>query len=210
MLVRALLLAALCFSGLSEAADDHGEQALISFLNTLETFSATFTQQRFDEEGALLERSSGECQIKRPGRFLWNYREPFPQTIVSDGTTLSIYDPDLEQVTMSAVGDVPASSPALLLGHETDVARHYVITELSDAGDGDTWFELRPRTSGTDFTAIELAFADGEVRAMRLRDNLGQLTLLNFTLIKRNAAIDDSVFAFQPPAGIDVVRAAQP
>ena len=34
--------------------------------------------------------------LAKPGRFRWDYRVP-PQTIVSDGTTVWLYDEDLAQ-----------------------------------------------------------------------------------------------------------------
>ena len=57
---------------------------------------------------------------------------------------------------------------------------------------------------------IELGFADGSVQAMRLRDNLGQLTALNFASVANDVLIDDAKFAFVPPPGVDVVRASAP
>ena len=45
---------------------------------------------------------------------------------------------------------------------------------------------------------------------MRLNDNLGQLTLLHFDEISRNLALDDTLFEFSPPPGIDVIRGGVP
>jgi outer membrane lipoprotein carrier protein len=42
---------------------------------------------------AALWRSRG------PDRFRWDYRKPYQQVIVADGTAIWIYDSDLEQVT---------------------------------------------------------------------------------------------------------------
>lgn len=204
----AVVLVLFCTSVTAEARSE--QLGLVEFLNALQSFSATFVQQRYSEQGELLERASGDCLIKRPGLFRWEYREPFAQTIVSDGTTLSIYDPDLEQVTESDITGIPHTSPAALLGHETDVAGHYTITELASDERGLAWFQLRPLDSSGDFSMIELGFADGSVQAMRLRDNLGQLTALNFASVANDVFIDDAKFAFVPPPGVDVVRASAP
>ena len=130
-------------------------------LNGLDSFAAAFTQTRYDEDGALLEVAEGNCRIQRPGRFRWTYAEPYPQEIVSDGVILWIHDPDLEQVTRTPVDSAGQGSPAALLGRESDVAAHYVVTPRADP-DGRAWFHLQARTASSDFSAIELAFADGE------------------------------------------------
>ncbi|MEQ8664066.1 MAG: outer membrane lipoprotein chaperone LolA [Gammaproteobacteria bacterium] len=183
---------------------------VIAYLNSLESFSARFVQQRFDEDGTLLERADGTARIERPGRFRWRYAEPYPQLIVSDGETLWIYDEDLEQVTVSAVAASGHGSPAALLGHESDVAAHYTVTTLPPDADGQAWYRLEPQGAASDFSGIELGFADGEVRAMRLTDNLGQVTALRFTDIARNGDLDDAQFHFTPPPGVDVVEGGMP
>lgn len=182
---------------------------LVAYLNGLDSFAAAFTQTRYDEDGAVLEVAEGSCRIQRPGRFRWTYAEPYPQEIVSDGVTLWIHDPDLEQVTRTTVDSAGQGSPAALLGRESDVAAHYVVTPREDA-DGRTWFHLQPRAASSDFSAIELAFADGEVGAMRLTDNLGQVTVLEFRDIERNRALEAAQFDFVPPPGTDVVEGGMP
>ncbi|MEQ8230335.1 MAG: outer membrane lipoprotein chaperone LolA [Gammaproteobacteria bacterium] len=189
----------------------HAEvDTIVAYLNRLDSFSAAFTQERFDEEGALLERASGTARIERPGRFRWTYDEPYPQLIVSDGETLWIYDEDLEQVTVSAVDAAGAGSPAALLGHESDVAAQYSVTALETTSDGLVWYRLEPKGAASDFSGIELGFGEGEVRAMRLVDNLGQLTALGFNDIVRNRDLDDALFRFSPPPGVDVVQGGMP
>ncbi len=190
------------------AAADSGE--VVSYLDSLQSFTASFTQQRFDEDGELLETLAGEAYIERPGRFRWAYGEPYVQLIVSDGATLWIYDEDLEQVTVNSVTETGAGSPAALLGRESDVAAHYAITALPAADDGYAWYRLESKEATSDFSAIALGFADGEVRAMRLTDNLGQLTALSFDDVTRNEDVDDALFHFAPPAGVDVVQGAMP
>lgn len=191
------------------AAAGTSVETLRDYLDSLDTFAAAFTQQRFDEDGELLETAHGTCLIKRPGRFRWTYLEPYAQLILSDGETLWIYDEDLEQVTVSALDERRDDSPAALLAREIDIAAHYRITHLERADDSD-WFRLEPREPAREFSAVELALADGEVRAMRLYDNLGQVTALRFSDIVRNQPVDDARFSFTPPPGVDVVRGAMP
>lgn len=184
-------------------------ESLVAWLNELESFAAAFEQERYDEYGELLETSRGEAWVRRPGRFRWTYTEPYEQAIVSDGATLWIYDADLEQVTVNAIAEATAGSPAELLVHGADVRTRYDIEPLPDA-DGLAWFALAPKGDARDFRRIELGFADEAVRAMRLTDNLGQRTVLRFSGVRRDASFDDALFAFEPPPGIDVIEGAVP
>ncbi len=60
--------------GPATAADAGGTgiDGLRNYLNGLESFSAVFAQERYDEYGDLLETASGRCLVKRPGRFRWS------------------------------------------------------------------------------------------------------------------------------------------
>ena len=191
------------------AAQADGGATLVAYLEGLHAFNANFTQQRFDETGELIETAHGSCNIERPGHFRWLYQDPYQQTIVSDGKQIWIYDQDLAQVTVNAVDANRQGTPAELLSAEFDIASRYVITALGMT-DGYDWYRLAPKAAPGEFQDIELGLAKNEVAAMRLKDNLGQTTLLHFEAIQRNAPVDASLFSFTPPAGIDVIKGGAP
>ena len=202
----ALLLGAM-LNMATACADDTAP--LIDYLNKLHSFAAKFEQQRFDETGELLETAHGECSIERPGRFRWNYLEPYKQIIVSDSHKLWIYDEDLAQVTVNHANANAPGTPAELLSAEFDVATRYTVAHLGPL-QGYDWYRLHPKDAKTQFQEVELGFADNEIKAMRLKDNLGQTTVLHFDTVKRNGAMDASLFQFTPPAGVDVVEGGAP
>lgn len=187
-------------------ADDgaSGHARLDQFLAELTTFSAHFEQQLFDEYGALIETAEGVVDISKPGKFRWEYRHPYRQLIVSDGTTLWVYDVDLEQVSMNPLANGGAGSPAELLVGDIDLEQHYVVVELGVEVDI-SWVSLTPRVDANQYQMIELGLDKGGLRAMRLRDNLNQLTTIQFDRVQNNVAIEPARFDFVPPAGVDVV-----
>jgi len=205
--VRYCLLAWLAIASPRAIAADVAD--LVAYLDHLESFSASFVQTRYDETGELIESARGSCQILRPGRFRWIYTEPYRQVIVADGEKLWIHDEDLEQVTVNRFAAAAPGTPAELLAARIDVASAYVIEERAAEGDLN-WYRLTPKQAGGEFSAIELALADGDVRAMRLRDNLGQTTALEFDAIARNLPLDPAAFAFTPPPGVDVIEGGAP
>ena len=182
---------------------------IVRYLNELHSYSARFEQQRFDETGELLETSHGECNIERPGRFRWNYLDPYKQVIVSDSHKLWIFDEDLAQVTVNDVNAGAPGTPAELLSAEFEVTSRYEVKHLG-VKDGVDWYSLHPKDAKSQFQEVELGLADGEVKAMRLKDNLGQTTLLKFDGVKRNAPMAATLFQFTPPEGVDVVTGGAP
>jgi len=186
-----------------------GETRLDRFLDGLDTLSAGFEQtllSEFDEE---LEASSGNVYIQRPGRFQWTYREPYSQLIISDGATLWIYDEDLEQVTIKDAVHSIDDSPAAILGGDVRIDEHYVVLELGET-DGVAWLELTPRNIDSEYSSVRLGFRENELAGMILFDNLGQKTQITFQDVRRNRRLDDGLFEFQPPEGVDVIDSRQP
>ncbi len=195
-----LLLVAVC----SKAAEDTDLNKLEQFLKGLETFQAAFEQTLLGEDGEVIEKSVGVVYIKRPGRFHWNYYEPYSQYLISDGKSLWVYDEDLEQVTVRDVTGTMENTPAAILGGDVDIDEHYVVIDEQDQGEID-WIELTPRNIESQYKTIRLGFRDDRLAEMHLFDSLGQQTEIAFLDSKHNPELEDGLFDFQPPAGVDVI-----
>jgi outer membrane lipoprotein carrier protein len=195
-------------AGADPAADARAAERLESALDSLSGLRAEFTQTVTDAGGHRLESAVGTVSLARPGRFRWDYREP-EQLIVSDGTTVWLYDVDLAQVTIRPAADSLAGTPALLLSGQADVAGAFEIMDGGSEG-GLDWSRLRPREPDGDFTELRVGVAGGTLKRMLLLDKLGQTTELQFSGIERNPAFGPETFRFVPPPGVDVVGRADP
>ncbi|HEY5719461.1 MAG TPA: outer-membrane lipoprotein carrier protein LolA, partial [Gammaproteobacteria bacterium] len=67
------------------------------------------------------------------------------------------------------------------------------------------WVELRASQGDDEFTQVSLAFAAGTLRLMRMVDNLGNITDIEFSELEINIPVDSNLFSFTPPAGVDVL-----
>ena len=78
---------------------------------------------------------------------------------------------------------------------------------ISDHGekDGLEWLEAVPRDKEGGFERVRMGFGFGGLEAMEFHDSFGQITLLRFTTLTRNPALEPSTFRFSPPKGADVV-----
>ena len=181
-------------------------QRVEQVFGSLTSLRADFRQTVTDANGKLVESAEGSMSLARPGRFRWDYRVP-EQLIVSDGTTVWFHDIDLEQVTIRKAADTIEGTPAILLTGEGNLKAEF---DVSDGGtaQGLAWSRLLPRRQDGDFRELRLGFANGQLRHMTLLDRLGQTTELEFARIQRNPRLDDSLFRFTPPPGVDVVGRA--
>lgn len=201
-LFTAAAAAALSVAGIAPARAAGIEQ-LRAFLRQTKSARGEFTQ-RVGGRDARVQTSSGSFVFQRPGRFRWTYARPFEQVIVADGQTLTLYDKDLNQVTVKKLaGAIPASPASILFGSD-QFEREF---EVRDAGarDGLQWIVATPRARDTAFERIEIGFRDGLPAAMLLADSFGQKTDLRFAQVERNPVVDPQTFRFSPPAGADVI-----
>ncbi len=198
----ALGVALLASAGVARAGalDD-----LHAFATQTKSASGSFTQRVVSRTQKASQPSAGDFVFARPGKFRWTYRKPYEQVLVADGEKLSIYDKDLNQVTVRKLGDALGSTPAAILFGASDIDQGFELRDTGTRG-GIAWLEATPKSRDTTFEKISIGFRNGELAAMELRDALGQTTLLEFSDVARNPKVDASTFAFTPPAGADVLR----
>ncbi len=205
----AILAALLPGAAFADAAADARAAARLDVaLESLSTLRAEFRQVVTAAGGGRMESAEGSVSLARPGRFRWDYRVP-AQLIISDGTTVWLYDEDLAQVTVRPAADSLAGTPALLLSGQANLAGAFEISDGGEEG-GLAWSRLRPKDADSDFTELRVGVSGKELRRMTLLDKLGQTTELEFSRIERNPRFDADTFTFVPPPGVDVVGRATP
>lgn len=172
------------------------------FYSGTRTLAGRFTQTVSDANGTVTETSSGQFAIQRPGRFRWDYQAPYQQTIVADGRELWVYEPDLDQVTVRPIDADTADAPGLLLAGATFPARLFDV-----AAEEDGWLRLTPKQKDSGLGAVRLKLVGDSVQALQLDDGLGQTTRIELLDQQRNGALPAARFSFEPPPGVDVIRA---
>jgi len=198
-----IVLLALCLP-LSSMAVESGTARLNTFVQSVTTFKAKFNQTVIGAQGNVLEEAEGLFILERPGKFRWDYQEPYPQHIVADGARIWFYDVDLEQVTVTPQLEALADTPASLLSGETLPEDNYLLADLPSE-DGLFWVELIPKDIESNFQTITLAFDQYGLQQMIMKDSFDQKTRLTFSQTAENPELPTDAFAFVPPKGVDVV-----
>lgn len=199
----ALLTSLALAAGLSQAGE--ATDRLNAFFALQGAMRADFSQTVEGAAFAQAETSRGTLVMQRPGRFRWDYTEPYAQQIVADGERLWIYDVDLEQVIVKPLGAALGDTPALLLSGDGQVAQRFDIEEVADRGDGLLWVQLLPKQKDTGFKLVRLGFDARFLRSMELVDGFDQLTRLAFSNVETGLKLPAATFQFVPPQGVDVV-----
>jgi len=171
------------------------------------TLVAKFNQEVESPTLAGKLTSSGTVSFEKPNRMRWDYAPPDRQTIISDGDTLWIYQPDDKQVLKAPLREAfQATTPVTFLAGLGHVDRDF--TPTLESSTGDHWvIRLAPREDrGVGTLVLVARKRDATIEEARITDPLGTTTRLALTDQQRNEPLGADLFRFTPPPGVDVVR----
>lgn len=204
-MLRRLLVATLLALATTAQAETP-EAALSRFLDGVQTFEAGFTQVQTDEKGRAEAPSVGQMALARPGRFRWEYQAPNTQLIVTDGSTLWLYDEDLKQVTVRPAAEALAGTPAALLSQKKTLTEAFTLSDDGSSGEIRK-LKLTPKAAESDFKDVSLWLnKTGAPVRMVFRDQLGGNTDISFSTVKTNGKLSAGQFSFSPPKGVEVIK----
>jgi outer membrane lipoprotein carrier protein len=201
-----------CVASAAFTAQASGQDSLDAFVRTAKTGRADFVQvvtaPAKEGQTARSKTSSGVFEFSRPNRFKFVYKRPFEQSIVADGETLWLHDVDLNQVTARRQAGALASTPAALIASAADLKALEAEFVLSAAPekDGIEWLVATPRAKDGALQSVRVGFRGKTLAALEILDNFGQRSVLTFSAMQTNVALEPAAFVFKPPSGADVIR----
>ncbi len=192
--------------GISHAA--HSSTALErlhQFFSNEHTYFAEFYQVVLDEGLHVIEESAGLMWFARPNRFRWEYREPFVQTIVSDGKAVWIYDAELQQTTVNDYEEVVDQSAAQILAGLSDLEEDNTLNDLGIQGKL-AWVLITPKEEGaSQFLSMRMGFDESSLKIVEFIDLLDNTTRLQLIDVILNSKFDEKTFQFEVPKGVDLI-----
>ncbi|MFY7980109.1 MAG: outer membrane lipoprotein chaperone LolA [Limnohabitans sp.] len=201
---------------LAVPAQADGVDLLAQFVKQARSGRADFTQVVTSPSRAgqspRSKTSSGSFEFQRPGKFRFDYRKPFVQTLVADGQTLWMHDVDLNQVTARKQQQVLGATPVALLTAGTDLQSLKADFQFSPepARDGLEWVRATPLAADGQIRAVMVGLRatplGPELAVLDVQDSLGQRSVLTFSAFQLNPALPASQFVFKAPAGADILR----
>ena len=206
------LLAVLWLSG--SAAAQTLEEVVAGLEGTygrIADLKADFTQVSNNKSLGQDIKAEGTVLLKKGGKMRWDYKSPSPQQIVSDGSSLWVYTPELNQVNKGDAPKALAGPAGSFLAGLGRVREEFTVRFLNPAakvdGAGRYVLDLTPKNPTPFLTRLVLAVdpKDFIVRQAVLYDQLDNAVTMNFTRVVTNTGLADTLFAFTPPKGAAVV-----
>lgn len=183
----------------SHAGEDEDIALVEQYLTSLKSLVASFQQVESDGRTA-----TGKFFLKRPGKMRWQYDPPAPILLVSNGTTITYYDADMDQVNYIPVDESLASfiaEPTIKLDSES--------TKLTDFEHKEGLIRATiVRREDPDAGSLTLVFHDNPIaiHQMKVRDASGKKNTVTFEHGRIGVVLPDSLFEFEDPRGVSPRR----
>ena len=156
----------------------------------------------------------GRLQLKRPQKARWEFTEPQTSAMITDGSTMWVWDPRANQVIVSrdlSGGGGGGGDMMSLLTDLSQLERFFQVEQSPTPAAGRHVLRLKPRDASLQqqFQSLELVLEVGTMglKQLTLVDAFGATTRLEFAAVRLNPELPDGQFSFQVPAGATVIDA---
>ncbi len=172
---------------------------------------AEFTQTAFNKSLNQTIPAQGTVYLKKGGRLRWEYTEPTPQEIVSDGRKLWVYTPALNQVNVGDAPEALAGPAGSFLAGLGRLRAEFGVRFLNPAqpkDDGGNWvLDLTPKQPLPTLARLILAVdaKTWELRTAVVYDQFENTVTMRFAKVAINSSLPDQLFTFVTPKGVATV-----
>ena len=172
---------------------------------------AEFTQTAFNKSLNQTIPAQGTVYLKKGGRLRWEYTEPTPQEIVSDGRKLWVYTPALNQVNVGDAPEALAGPAGSFLAGLGRLRAEFDVRFLNPAqpkDDGGNWvLDLTPKQPLPTLARLILAVdaKTWELRTAVVYDQFENTVTMRLTKVAVNSGLPDRLFTFVAPRGVATV-----
>jgi outer membrane lipoprotein carrier protein len=185
-------------------------QAIDEHYNRLKSFKASFAE--IYQGGGINRNESGVLWLKKPGRMRWEYRQPREKLFLTDSQTAYFYVPGDHQARKAPIKRLDdIRSPLRYLLGKTKLQKE--LDGLSFAPDvqplqpGDIVLRGIPKTMRDRVSELLLEVTpEHQIVRILIREVDGTSTDFRFSQIEENVAVQDALFHFTPPPGVEVLQ----
>jgi outer membrane lipoprotein carrier protein len=182
-----------------------------SFYDKTQSFKCDFTQEFLVKAYNQKKTSKGRVTFSKPGKMEWIYDEPKDNRVVSDGTTLKVYEAQNRQMFEQQVdkSQYPAALSFLTgQGKLSDTFDFQVMSGQQLNFPGGFVLVGTPKQPTAAYQKV-LFYVDAgtyQVRRVMVLDGQGNRNRFDFLNPRVNDPVEPKQFQFTPPAGTTVVR----
>src|SRR5436309_12155123 len=172
---------------------------------------ADFTQTAFNKSLNQTIPAQGTVYFKKGGKLRWEYTEPTPQEIVSDGKQLWVYTPSLNQVNVGDAPEALAGPAGSFLAGLGRLRAEFSVRFLNPAqptdAEGNWVLDLEPKQPLPTLARLILSLEPRgwEARKGIVHDQFENTVTLRLTKVALNSSLPDRLFTFVVPKGVATV-----
>lgn len=178
--------------------------------DNLRSMRTHFTE---DYHGAGLSRSeSGTLWLKKPGKMRWEYNDPRKKLFISDGKTAWFYVPGEQQARKAPVSKLDdIRSPLRFLLGKTKLRKEFdelgMAPNIKPEVPGDIVLRGSPKGMEDRVSLVVLEVTpEGRIDRIQIEEVDGAMTDFTFRDTVDDLPVQDSLFHFTPPPGVEVVE----
>ncbi len=211
IILSVVMLVGFSFCQTPERADINSTaQAIDDHYNRLRSFKAAFTE--IYQGGGINRNESGVLWLKKPGRMRWEYRQPREKLFLTDSQTAYFYVPGDRQARKTAIKRLDdIRSPLRYLLGKTKLQKE--LDGLSFAPDvqplipGDIVLRGIPKTMRDRVSELLLEVTpQRQIVRILIREVDGTSTDFRFSEMEENVPVQDGLFRFAPPPGVEILQ----
>ncbi len=209
-LTLALLVMATTVPAVAQSLDDVVRE-IETVYSRMTDLRADFTQTAFNKSLNQTIPARGTVYLKKGGKLRWEYTEPTPQEIVSDGKKLWVYTPTLNQANVADAPEALAGPAGSFLAGLGRLRTEFQVRFLNPAqpkdAEGNWALDLTPKQPLPTLTRLILSVdpKSWEIRKAIVHDQFENTVTMRFTKMAVNSGLPERTFTFVAPKGVVIV-----
>ncbi|MCT4534861.1 outer membrane lipoprotein chaperone LolA [Halodesulfovibrio sp.] len=194
-------IVAICFLFIFSSSAHAGLESLTKTYGKAQTITADFVQTLIHKNSGSKNVRTGHFTIKRPQLVRWVTSKPSKELLIVNKNAVWNYLEDEEVVYKYPrdLADESQNALRFLLG-DSKVDNDFYVEEENGS------YILLPKEPTANLTEAELWLDEstGVITRLRIIDFYGNINDITFKNVQFDKAVNDSVFDFTPPKGVDV------
>ena len=175
----------------------------LKFIKEMNSFSTSFVQNTYDENGLLVTTSNGSLIYKKKSKYILEYKSPNKIKFISDGQLITIYDQDLEQVIIRSVKKSLNNNIIDIFTNEKLINDKFELKIFFKNNENHINFlPINKDIKKSDFL---LVVSNNMIKSISFVNDFDQSVIMNFNGFEINVSILESQFKIDIPESFDVI-----
>ncbi|MGE5321624.1 MAG: LolA family protein [Actinomycetota bacterium] len=184
--------------------------AVDRYYNSLKTLKCSFTE--IYQGPGISRTESGTLWLKKPGRMRWEYQQPREKLFLTNSHTAYFYVPGEQQARKTDLKNLDdIRSPLRYLLGKTKLEKELrglsIAPDVAPLHAGDTVLRGVPKSMEDRISDVLLEISPAhQIVRIVIHQVDGTTTDFRFSNLEENVPVQDSLFRFTPPPGVETIE----